>query len=198
MGFNSRSRMGSDETALVFDNRIPSFNSRSRMGSDRRCVAGIVTIQSFKSRSRMGSDCSNADPVAVSCSFNSRSRMGSDNIALTPGPQGEFQFTLPHGERPETPAGCDVWTAFQFTLPHGERRDPPSSAYRRDCFNSRSRMGSDWSVGPPRPSGRVSIHAPAWGATSRPSRTGSRWKSFNSRSRMGSDQGPSEATASTT
>ena len=57
-----------------------------------------------------------------------------------------FQFTLPHGERRHSTRKTTISGMFQFTLPHGERPCPAAV-----CQGSR----------------RVSIHAPAWGATRR-------------------------------
>ena len=59
--------------------------------------------------------------------------------------QGLFQSTLPHGERLHAIRPIAARDMFQSTLPHGERRQTichPAYHYR------------------------VSIHAPAWGATS--------------------------------
>ena len=56
---------------------------------------------------------------------------------------------------------------FQSTLPHGERLRPCSSS-GSGCryFNPRSRMGSDCGVATVVVCAcRISIHAPAWGAT---------------------------------
>ena len=82
------------------------------------------------------------------------------------------------------------------------------SSYPATSFNSRSRMGSDQQYGAKRLLLRVSIHAPAWGATDGrlPAKTAGAFQftlphgerqavnnvkeqvlSFNSRSRMGSD-----------
>ena len=80
------------------------------------------------------------------------------------------------------------------------------------CFNSRSRMGSDYCYGPdnqlrevsihapawgatspaplPAAAKTVSIHAPAWGATGRDPQRRADHSRFNSRSRMGSDERP--------
>ena len=121
--------------------------------------------------------------------FNPHSRTGSDSIIRRFGcgvnlfqstlPHGErrevkenlvsddkFQSTLPHGERLAKVAYSVVHTIFQSTLPHGERPAGlllllMSAMY----FNPRSRTGSDPFVScylcPP----RISIHAPARGAT---------------------------------
>ena len=76
---------------------------------------------------------------------------------------------------------------FQLTPPHGGRQ---SWARRPGClgsFNSRPRMGGDPQSVEFRRRGRVSTHAPAWGATRRPRRGRRRRCCFNSRPRMGGD-----------
>ena len=75
---------------------------------------------------------------------------------------------------------------FQFTRPHGARPNPELSKAIKDCFNSRARMGRDKPNLGDGTSYPVSIHAPAWGATSAKSEKGS-ITSFNSRARMGRD-----------
>ena len=94
--------------------------------------------------------------------------MGSDSQApLTAQQRIEFQSTLPRGERHDW-TDPQVWAkAFQSTLPRGERL----------IFNDARRMAE-----------RVSIHAPAWGATMVRTRSVSKWTRFNPRSRVGSDE----------
>ena len=55
-----------------------------------------------------------------------------------------FQFTLPHGERRRKVVVTLATAKFQFTLPHGERL---------------------WCMMFSNVIFKVSIHAPAWGAT---------------------------------
>ena len=132
-------------------------------------------------------------------------------IASSPGGGCKFQFTLPHGERQRATTRKRGVDAFQFTLPRGERLRGVGGFRRREqfqftlprgerrrarscrdaegnCFNSRSRVGSDrqpdaallkerlFQFTLPRgerrglpnslsPLAGVSIHAPAWGAT---------------------------------
>ena len=78
--------------------------------------------------------------------FNPRSRMGSDitrrKSLFT---QLVFQSTLPHGERRKSQACRMQRQIFQSTLPHGERLMELVNEYH---------------------SYPISIHAPAWGATS--------------------------------
>ena len=79
---------------------------------------------------------------------------------------GEFQFTLPRGERPETVTSGSKKETFQFTLPRGERLNMAKKTTAKTKFQftlprgerlSPSRRSPDSSV--------VSIHAPARGAT---------------------------------
>ena len=62
-GFNSRSRMGSDVTAIWPTSTITGFNSRSRMGSDYGRLLSLTVADSFNSRSRMGSDVRRGAPA---------------------------------------------------------------------------------------------------------------------------------------
>ena len=100
-----------------------------------------------------------------------------------------FQSTFPRGERHTANHGCLFWEMFQSTLPRGERPIPHATMSRPMGFNPRSRVGSDTNYGTVLYLSYVSIHAPAWGATSC-SRCGScLCHSFNPRSRVGSDRG---------
>ena len=82
----------------------------------------------------------------------------------------QFQSTLPHGERPRATEIRFRLSLFQSTLPHGDR---PS-------------LDAEVMKGP-----RVSIHAPAWGATPQTPHVTAGIRGFNRRSRMGSDYYPS-------
>ena len=100
----------------------------------------------------------------------------------------KFQSTLPHGER--LPGGFSRLTVrgFQSTLPHGERHGTSAMSLRGiRSFNPRSRTGSDKGIRCRRWVRRVSIHAPARGATGAGGRADGRIDRFNPRSRTGSD-----------
>ena len=105
--------------------------------------------------------------IRASSSFNPRSRVGSDNT---------------------TAQALIVCNPFQSTLPRGERPGLPTGTCSATSFNPRSRVGSDL-VGCREHVLvlRVSIHAPAWGATTSPSIARPSTASFNPRSRVGSD-----------
>ena len=56
---------------------------------------------------------------------------------------GRFQFALPRGERQSLMVSQLFGGLFQFALPRGERRALCSFWRAPQCFNSRSRVGSD-------------------------------------------------------
>ena len=101
----------------------------------------------------------------------------------------EFQSTLPHGERRHKKRLHLPQLLFQSTLPHGER---PRSAL---VFKSSIRISIHAPAWGATFFGdgfilvcNISIHAPAWGATSTDYIITGAESNFNPRSRMGSDQ----------
>ncbi len=76
---------------------------------------------------------------------------------------------------------------FQSTLPRGERPVSPSTQYAVGNFNPRSREGSDALPIETKVSKKISIHAPARGATHRDPFSCASRAYFNPRSREGSD-----------
>ena len=76
---------------------------------------------------------------------------------------------------------------FQSTLPRRERPFPPSPGRPLVHFNPRSREGSDDAIVKSTDLRKISIHAPAKGATSRHSIFQALHSDFNPRSREGSD-----------
>ena len=98
-----------------------------------------------------------------------------------------FQSTLPRGERQLMLCLIFLYLKFQSTLPRGERRNNGNFRTIYQCFNPRSRVGSDVSASKVCYTASVSIHAPAWGATTIGGMRRSFIFSFNPRSRVGSD-----------
>ncbi|SDT03380.1 hypothetical protein SAMN05444162_2904 [Paenibacillaceae bacterium GAS479] len=76
-----------------------------------------------------------------------------------------FQSTLPHGERLRFNPLNGEGVKFQSTLPHGERQPTVTPSLCMSGFNPRSRTGSDAMDSARADMERVSIHAPARGAT---------------------------------
>ena len=76
------------------------FNPRSREGSDTLPRWGYQPDLNFNPRSREGSDFSSRSPTTSFWYFNPRSREGSDDpCGKKRYRAGEFQSTLPRGER---------------------------------------------------------------------------------------------------
>ncbi len=100
--------------------------------------------------------------------FNPRTRVGCDSKAFVRVyKRDKFQSTHPRGVRPIPIRASQAAARFQSTHPRGVRR-----RRRRNCrtrcgrFNPRTRVGCDAEkVGKVSTWVRVSIHAPAWGAT---------------------------------
>ena len=166
--FNPRSREGSDAEQNAERTCSTSFNPRSREGSDGESEDGragknYVSIHApAKGATRFGQ----RRAVAI-WSFNPRSREGSDDprirriaqklrvsihapakgATVAPGVRinvGKFQSTLPRRERPINNVCAYGKCMFQSTLPRRERQ------INQYVFQGRE---------------RVSIHAPAKGAT---------------------------------
>ena len=184
--FNPRSRVGSDPTATAVDRiadvsihapawgatskptpRSPvKFQSTLPRGERRMAMTTASTLRCFNPRSRVGSDATRSRIRRLRRrSFNPRSRVGSDDGA--------------------PPINPDVPAEFQSTLPRGERRRRQRMR-RTSRFNPRSRVGSDPAQPTTVDGNVVSIHAPAWGATTNVARS-SLGPCFNPRSRVGSD-----------
>ena len=142
-GFQFALPHGERQESTDSEGNVISFNSRSRMGSDEVKPFHEEMQNGFNSRSRMGSDNGISAPYNTDSSFNSRSRMGSDcGYAPSPASPRRFNSRSRMGSDMITCGGYRA-AGFQFALPHGERHD------------------NVWWVS----GGRVSIRAPAWGAT---------------------------------
>ena len=146
--FNPRTRVGCDPFELAAQPRWwICFNPRTRVGCDVRCNMAVC----FASNVSIHAPAWGATRTSISCSaegvsFNPRTRVGCDSIR-SPSRSRSRSFN------PRTRVGCDARTSrrclrpcsgFQSTHPRGVRPDHHTG--------HRSR-------------GRVSIHAPAWGAT---------------------------------
>ncbi len=181
--------MGSDCLDTTNTKIVSSFNPRSRMGSDILTHVSRDIQQKFQSTLPHGERRGIVLLINASCLFQSTLPHGErlDELKAMFGME-EFQSTLPHGERPAICVLSKHHILFQSTLPHGERlAQLPQEVHPYTCFNPRSRMGSDprfaltlqpvFCFNPRSRMGsdvvddtlvfyfRVSIHAPAWGAT---------------------------------
>ena len=99
-------------------------------------------------------------------SFNPRTRMGCDiKHCLAMYRLYRFQSTHPHGVRLIIPPKYINRLVFQSTHPHGVRPQALRHETTTGCFNPRTRMGCDLRKAQALQKLKVSIHAPAWGAT---------------------------------
>ena len=147
-------------------NASGNFNPRSREGSDKNAGGHVLAELHFNPRSREGSDFYWFTIIQHMYNFNPRSREGSDalhfvlrhmiHISIHAPARGAtglftwnanslaFQSTLPRGERPVFLPADFAHVRFQSTLPRGERHR--LTIIQHTPF-------------------RISIHAPARGAT---------------------------------
>ena len=162
----SRTRMGSVRCHPDPRRSGARFNSRSRMGSDTHAKRVVQAFRVSIHAPAWGATelpKLNRDFIVVSIHAPA---WGATPLDAPSANWFTFQFTLPHGERHAKRTISPRLVLFQFTLPHGERLSTTLETLLVVSFNSRSRMGSDRPTRPSDPSCRVSIHAPAWGATS--------------------------------
>ena len=144
------------------------FNPRSRMGSDADARAPTCPMSHFNPRSRMGSDSTVADLLMSANAFQSTLPHGERRPRwVSSARMCVFQSTLPHGERQHAAPDGASFDLFQSTLPHGERHPANlRDQYNSSIFQSTLPHGERPTMAPERPRHhRISIHAPAWGAT---------------------------------
>ena len=150
--------------------------------------------RNFNPRSREGSDHPQSCQLLSLLHFNPRSREGSDTApARSLGASEYFNPRSREGSDktdPETDADGFI---FQSTLPRGERQDDLATVARIDKISihapARGATGDptmqiEYMIS-------ISIHAPARGATILNRCKGGNYENFNPRSREGSDCAPS-------
>ena len=167
--FNPRAREGRDERSTSKRPWVGCFNPRAREGRDLPEHVGRKVGRLFQSTRPRGAR--RATPALSSCIslFQSTRPRG----ARQPGPgvvtsrREAFQSTRPRGARRGRICSAPLHDAFQSTRPRGARPcSAPSPPKPSRSFNPRAREGRDPLVCYVLTSaGRVSIHAPARGAT---------------------------------
>ncbi len=190
--FNPRARAGRDGIPTAGRACCSSFNPRARAGRDSPAWAlACASSLCFNPRARAGRDAQRGGDVVVGQRFQStRPRGARPPVWYLPRSRRPFQSTRPRGARRWTLGIPTSTRRFQSTRPRGARpaaTDRPAAASRG--FNPRARAGRDQinasGVGvhaefqSTRPRGarlfggrgwvdpvKVSIHAPARGATS--------------------------------
>ena len=188
--FNPRTRVGCD-VLLVFGGLVfIGFNPRTRVGCDRLIAAALdweleVSIHApawgatiDTARKALSAGVSIHAPAwgatgpslqqsAILQSFNPRTRVGCDRPAV-------HRRVWTASFNPRTRVGCDM---NRISCPRA-----------RSCFNPRTRVGCDlFEQAQALRELSVSIHAPAWGATSVTTPTRLISLCFNPRTRVGCD-----------
>mgnify|MGYP005877290067 CR=1 FL=1 len=144
VSFQSTHPHGVRRLLMLRVGRTCSFNPRTRMGCDFCHFMGCTMTNGFNPRTRMGCDVAQIPVRAV-------------DVVSIHAPAWGATRRKPPKRRPRT---------FQSTHPHGVRQSKcNTSGHCCRSFNPRTRMGCDvvqlaWAFGD-----KVSIHAPAWGAT---------------------------------
>ncbi len=189
-GFNPRTRMGCDDMPTRTVKGLVWFQSTHPHGVRLFVVTHTILPFWFQSTHPHGVRQMAYGIFLTTSAFQSTHPHGvRHKAAVMRLPGSMFQSTHPHGVRHAvTYAGevyCNVsihapaWgatsvqgvgkagRAFQSTHPHGVRRSPRHCRHNRPCFNPRTRMGCDVFLPSHNRCVVVSIHAPAWGATTK-------------------------------
>ena len=174
------------------------FDPRSRVGSDAPIRTRITYDTCFDPRSRVGSDARQEQHgLAREVSIHAPAWGATGSFSVDPA-DGWFRSTLPRGERHRRPPPAAAKACFDPRSRVGSDARPVRPPALRSCFDPRSRVGSD-DVGIRRSQSLVvSIHAPAWGATIALVVQLGIAIGFDPRSRVGSDAAlPSSLSAQT-
>ena len=121
---------------------------------------------SFNSRARKGRDHSPGVPGPAPVRFNSRARKGRDICDTNTLCQFAVSIHAPARGATPSPSASSGPTSFNSRARKGRDNQPQTPLRRLSCFNSRARKGRDGKNVSITSKVRVSIHAPARGATS--------------------------------
>ena len=166
---------------------LKCFNSRAREGRDAKGIDDIVLLRPFQFTRPRGATQSSIR-LRHRYRFNSRAREGRAQ-RCPPSPPSSKDSTRPRARLQVLEKG-DQARMFQFTRPRGARRRCARWKAKKAGFNSRAREGRDRGFVQRWGRRRVSIHAPARGATTLTWARDLGQLSFNSRAREGRDFSP--------
>ena len=166
-GFNPRTRVGCDSYRYPNASDRAGFNPRTRVGCDSKARRTRLSHNCFNPRTRVGCDYASYPKWCETHRFQSTHPRGVRHSILT----GDYRKG---GFNPRTRVGCDLVAT--------------PTVLTSVCFNPRTRVGCDVFEAVAVLSGQaVSIHAPAWGATSTAKASCTEASSFNPRTRVGCD-----------
>ena len=186
--FNPRSREGSDLAADIRADLLSiSIHAPAKGATDAEELERMHRDISIHAPAK-GATLTRQARIACFSDFNPRSREGSDSRAChRRSARWTFQSTLPRRERlqkpqkrrrcvyfnPRSREGSDVGNRCSFNRDshfnprsrEGSDNTPKSGCLSLSDFNPRSREGSDKATATTQASIKISIHAPAKGAT---------------------------------
>jgi len=143
------------------------FQSTRPRGARPKVFLASIIVSSFNPRARGGRDLDESIPCIYNC-FNPRARGGRDPHCHRDVAAQLFQSTRPRGARLIAVGRMVGSRGFQSTRPRGARPLARASDFVFFSFNPRARGGRDTLEFVPVAHKRVSIHAPAGGATCQP------------------------------
>ncbi len=187
--FNPRARVGRDSPPRLGSEGMLSFNPRARVGRDAAqwclkrilCVSihapawGATLLARGADRRRgvsihapaWGATHAPVDDIGLLQFQSTRPRGARPQSQGGGGGRGLFQSTRPRGARPKAYSGGTGYIWFQSTRPRGARLGWKRLAPEEITFQSTRPRGARPVRMPDSDGvGAVSIHAPAWGATS--------------------------------
>ena len=144
--FQSTRPHGARQAGIIGAEENKSFNPRARMGRDTGQQVNNCEYCGFNPRARMGRDLLHSLRSISSAGFNPRARMGRDFGS-------QYKYVCVRCFNPRARMGRDYERLNIEALVTG--------------FNPRARMGRDADRITKLLNEKVSIHAPAWGATKR-------------------------------
>ena len=165
--FNHAPVRGATGASFSRRSRAGSFNPRTRVGCDRSKSWGVPRRSCFNPRTRVGCDSANRE-------FPARARLFQSTHPRGVRRYGHGRRRSVAGFNPRTRVGCDVYRdaakrgedMFQSTHPRGVRRRISSPIPSRFPVSIHApAWGATTAWEGMVQDGDVSIHAPAWGAT---------------------------------
>ena len=168
--FQSTHPRGVRRGMVASSQMIADFNPRTHVGCDsppRKCRSGTPY---FNPRTHVGCDTARQGSASGLFYFNPRTHVGCDTpvykryIVLF-----KFQSTHPRGVRRTLSGSFSGSPEFQSTHPRGVRHLGKVVFLNLVDFNPRTHVGCDMDVKYLTGMIYISIHAPTWGATVKPS-----------------------------
>ena len=164
--FNPRTREGCDLKSIMTHFAKHKFQSTHPRGVRLYTIRNTQSINPFQSTHPRGVRPFDAIKLPSSVGFNPRTREGCDKRKMILYTRLYlFQSTHPRGVRLTVLVRCKAVSSFNPRTREGCDHEYSGHTCHYTCFNPRTREGCDKHYAPHDIEVRVSIHAPARGAT---------------------------------